>query len=124
MGKISAETVVTASDRRGRPRAVQQGNQEWVTVIHGIASYGYSIPPYIIFAGKVHLDSWTANSPLPANWVIALSDNSWTTNKRGLEWVKRFDFYTKSRTKGTYRLLILDGHESYHDPCHVPWDQD
>ena len=67
MGKISAETVVTTSDRRGRPRAVQQGNQEWVTAIQCIGSYGNSIPLYIIFAGKVHLDSWTSDSPLPSD---------------------------------------------------------
>jgi len=65
MGKISAETVVTTFDRRGKPRAVQQGNQEWVIVIQGIGSSGNSIPPYIIFAGKVHLDSWTSENPLP-----------------------------------------------------------
>ncbi|OHW97262.1 transposase [Colletotrichum incanum] len=85
MGKISSEMVVTTSDR----------------LIQGIGSYGYSIPPYIIFAGKVHLDSWTCVSPLPPNW-------------KGLEWVKHFDFHTRSRTKGAYRLLILDGHESHH----------
>jgi len=114
MGKISAETVVTTSDRRGRPRAVQQGNQEWVTVIQGVGASGNSIPPYIIFAGKVHLDSWTSESPLPLNWVIDLTDNGWTTNEKGLAWVKHFDFHTKGRTKGAYRLLILDGHESHH----------
>lgn len=114
MGKISAETVVTTSDRREKPRAVQQGNQEWVTVIQGIGSSGYSVPPYIIFTGKVHLDSWTSDSPLPPDWVIALSENGWTTNERGLEWAKHFDFHTKGRTKGTHRLLILDGHESHH----------
>ncbi|KZL83982.1 transposase [Colletotrichum incanum] len=114
MGKISAEMVVTTSNRHGKPRAVQQANQEWVTVIQGIGSCGYSIPPYIIFAGKVHLDSWTYDSPLPPNWVITLTENGWTTNEKGLEWVKHFDFHTRSRTKGAYRLLILDGHESHH----------
>ncbi|KAK6208628.1 transposase [Colletotrichum tabaci] len=114
MGKMSSEMVVTASERRGKPRGAQQGNQEWVTVIQGIGSCGYSIPPYIIFAGKVHLDSWTCNSPLPPDWVITLTENGWTTNEKGLEWVQHFDFHTRSRTKGAYRLLILDGHESHH----------
>jgi len=36
------------------------------------------------------------------------------TNAVGLDWIKHFDFYTAPRTKGKYRLLILDGHESHH----------
>jgi hypothetical protein len=48
--------------------------------------------------------------------VIAVSDNGWTTDELGLEWVKHFNQHTKSRTKGTYRLLILDGHSSHATP--------
>jgi RecB family endonuclease NucS len=33
MGVISTGAVVTASERRGRPKAVQPGNREWTTVI-------------------------------------------------------------------------------------------
>jgi hypothetical protein len=33
IGQISTGAVVTASERRGRPKAVQQGNREWTTVI-------------------------------------------------------------------------------------------
>ncbi|KAK7928782.1 hypothetical protein PG985_005780 [Apiospora marii] len=114
MGQISSEMVVTTSDRRGRPRAVQQGSREWVTVIQGVGSSGYAIPPYIIFAGKTHLSSWYENSPLPKDWVIAITKNGWTTNERGEDWIRHFNQHTRSRTKGRYRLLVLDGHESHH----------
>jgi hypothetical protein len=33
MGKITTQLVVTGSERRGRPKAIQPGNREWVTVI-------------------------------------------------------------------------------------------
>ncbi|KAM9874235.1 transposase, partial [Verticillium dahliae] len=56
---------------------------------------------------------WYENSPLPQDWVIATSDNGWTTNERGLEWIQHFDKHTKPRKTGGYRLLILDGHESH-----------
>jgi len=46
--------------------------------------------------------------------VIATSENGWTTNERGLEWIQHFDKYTKPHSTGQYRLLILDGHESHH----------
>jgi DDE superfamily endonuclease/Tc5 transposase DNA-binding domain len=114
MGQISSEMVVTSSERQNRPRTTQQGNREWVTVIQGVSSYGYTLPPYIIVAGKNHLSSWSENSPLPHNWVIAVTSNGWTTNERGLDWIQHFNQYTTSRTTGRYRLLVLDGHESHH----------
>ena len=51
MGKIMNRLVVTGSQRRGRPKAVQPGNREWATVIQGISAAGWAIPPFIIFAG-------------------------------------------------------------------------
>ncbi|KAL5399855.1 hypothetical protein PMIN03_013120 [Paraphaeosphaeria minitans] len=51
MGRISAQLVVTGSERRGRPKALQPGDREWVTAIHGINAAGWAIPPFIIFAG-------------------------------------------------------------------------
>jgi hypothetical protein len=45
-----------------------------------------------------------------------VSENSWTTNKIGLWWLKHFDKHTKGRTIGRYRLLILDGYGSHISP--------
>jgi hypothetical protein len=36
MGKIMTQLVVIGSDRRGRPKAIQPGNREWVTLIAAI----------------------------------------------------------------------------------------
>ncbi|KAJ8113305.1 hypothetical protein OPT61_g4535 [Boeremia exigua] len=95
MGQISTGAVVTASERRGRLKTVQPGNWEWVTVIQGINAKGWAIPPFIIFKARHHLTG------------------CWTTNELGLEWLKHFDRHTKERTVGTYRLLVIDGHESH-----------
>jgi hypothetical protein len=112
MGVISTAKVVTGSERRLAPKAVQPGNREWVTVIQGASAEGWILPPFIIFAGTYHLTAWY-DEDLPASWVIALSENGWTTNEIGLEWLKHFDQYTRDRSQGAYRLLILDGHESH-----------
>jgi hypothetical protein len=45
--------------------------------------------------------------------VVSLSSNGWTTNEIRLEWIKHFNKHTSNRTKGAYRLLVLDGHESH-----------
>ena len=114
MGVISTTMVVTSSERHGKAKAKQPGNREWVTVIQGVNARGWAIPPYIIVKGQYHLLSWYQNNQLPMDWVIATSESGWITNELGLEWIKHFDKYTKARTIGRYRLLILDGHESHH----------
>ncbi|KAJ8112323.1 hypothetical protein OPT61_g5283 [Boeremia exigua] len=113
IGQISTGAVVTASERQGRPKTVQPGNWEWVTVIQGINAKGWAIPPFIIFKARHHLTGWYKEEDLPQDWVIGVSSNGWTTNELGLEWLKHFDRHTKERTVGTYRLLVIDGHESH-----------
>jgi hypothetical protein len=114
MGVISTGMVVTSAERSSNAKLAQPGNRESVTVIQGVSSEGWCVPPLVVVAGKNHLSIWYEGSPLPQDWVIATTENGWTTNEIGLEWVKHFDKNTKSRTTGGYRLLILNGHESHH----------
>jgi hypothetical protein len=114
MGVAATSKVVTSSDTIGRATVVQPGNRDWITTIECINASGWSIPPFAILSGKLHQASWYRD--LPAGWVIAVSDNGWTTDELGLEWVKHFNRHTESRTKGVYRLLILDGHSSHATP--------
>jgi hypothetical protein len=114
MGVIGTSKVVTRAERKGRPKTKQPGNREWVTVVHGINSQGWSIPAHIILAAKVHLTPWYKDSVLPYDWAVSVSENGWTDDKIGFEWIQHFQKHTQSRTKGQYRLLILDGHGSHH----------
>jgi hypothetical protein len=114
MGKITTQLVVTGSEKRGRPKTIQPGNREWVTTIAAINAAGWSVPPFIIFAGQYHLSAWYEEAEIPRDWVIAVSDNGWTNNELGVEWLKHFNAHTKTRVVGARRLLILDGHESHH----------
>lgn len=113
MGMISTGAVVTGSGRRGRPKALQQGDREWVTNVQGVNAIGWAIPPFLIFPGKYHLSAWYKEDELPRDWVIVVSENGWTTNELGLQWLEHFDKHTKERTVGSHRLLILDGNESH-----------
>ncbi len=114
MGVISTAMVVTSSERSGRPKLAQPGNREWVTVIQSINSQGWAIPPFIVVAGKHHLTNWYEDSTLPSDWVIATTHNGWTTNEKGVEWIRHYEKHTEPRSCGAYRLLIMDGHESHH----------
>jgi hypothetical protein len=114
MGQISSTLVVTSSEGRGKAKKIQPGNREWVTAIQAVRSDGEVIPPYLVVAGKTHLESWYRNSPFPPEWTIDLSETGWTNNRIGVDWIKHFDIYSRPRTTGGKRLLVLDGHESHH----------
>ena len=114
MGVISTSKVVTRSERRGRPRTKQPGNREWVTIVHAINACGWTLPAFVIFEAKLHQASWYRTPGLPGTWKIAVSENGWTTDEIGLEWLQHFEEHTSSKTKGTHRLLVLNGHGSHH----------
>ena len=115
MGVVGTAKVVTGSQRAGKALVIQPGNREWVTAVEAINASGWALPPMIIFAGKMHQAAWYET--LPPQWTIAVSENGWTTDKIGLIWLRTvFNEYTKVRTVGQYRLLILDGHGSHATP--------
>jgi hypothetical protein len=82
MGLISAQKVVTRAEYYGRRHLLQPGNREWVTAIEAICADGYSLPPCIIFKGKVAIAGWFNN--LPRDWQLEVSNNGWATNEIGL----------------------------------------
>jgi hypothetical protein len=61
MGVILTAKVITGA-KRSKPVSVQPGNREWVIVIDCISSYGWSVPPVIIFEGKVHILTWYSDT--------------------------------------------------------------
>jgi hypothetical protein len=113
MGMISTRKVAKRAQRHRKPKSVQPGSREWVTVIEGINAAGWAIPPFIIVTSKKHLRNWYEGSNLPADWAIAMTKNGWANNEIGFEWLNHFNEHTINRSVGTYRLLILDGHESH-----------
>jgi hypothetical protein len=115
MGLISAQKVVTRAEYYGRRSILQPGNREWVTAIEAICADGYSLPPCVIFKGKVAIAGWFDN--LPHDWRFEVSNNSWTSDEIGLRWLEKlFIPSTNSRVRCRFRLLILDGHGSHLTP--------
>lgn len=116
MGMIQAAKVVTGTDKTFRRKALEpDDNAEWVSVIEGIYSSGWALPPMIIFKGKRRLSAWS--NGLPDGWRIEVSDDGWSNEKLGLIWLKEiFNKHTKPRALGQHRLLILNGYGGHNGP--------
>jgi hypothetical protein len=116
IGVALTSKVVTSSDTVGQATVVQPGNREWVTTIKCINALGWSILPMVILSGKLHQASWYQNLLPDCQWIIAVSDNRWTTDQLGLTWLEHFYTHTEARLTGAYRLLILNSHSSHATP--------
>jgi hypothetical protein len=101
MGKITTQLVITGSERRGRPKTIQPGNREWVTLIAAINAAGWSVPPFLIFAGKYHLSAWCEGAEIP----------TW-------QGTDRLDYPHGSLLP--YCVLVPDGLHNY--PCTYPFE--
>jgi hypothetical protein len=116
-----AKVLVRRSKREIDKMVGHAGNRDWVTLIEAFSAGGEVLPPLIIFKGKLIQPGWVDLSPgpgLPADTILAVSDNGWTTNEIGLKWLKMVLWkWVEKRRKGAYTLLIVDGHES-----HVSWE--
>ncbi|OGE47182.1 hypothetical protein PENARI_c057G04216 [Penicillium arizonense] len=112
MGLIATAKIVTRAEYYGRRVLLQPGNRAWVTTIECINASGWALPPCVIFKGKVYIESWFDGRP--EDWRFEVSPNGWTSDEIGLRWLEKlFIPSNSSRTKGKYRLLILDGHGSH-----------
>jgi DDE superfamily endonuclease len=108
---------------------VEDGSRELVTVIECVCADGSAIPPSVVYKGARRDLEWGRNNPCDARHVLPLhtitsadtlssishSPKGWTDRELGSAWLERdFEPATAARNKtGSYRLLILDGHNSH-----------
>jgi DDE superfamily endonuclease/Tc5 transposase DNA-binding domain/helix-turn-helix, Psq domain len=94
------------------------GDTEHSTLIECISVAGKVINPLIILKGKVVQQRWFNNIPKQGqNYLIGVSDTAYSNEIIAYQWIQHFARLTKPRSALTYRLLLLDGHDS-----HITWE--
>ena len=115
MGMIASGTVVTGSEKAWKTK-ISTAWKSWMDYGDSSNQCGRR--------GWFHRSSWLwANITSPTGTKKAISrvigllrrpKMVGANNETGFEWLKHFDQHTTNRSKGVYRLLILDGHGSHH----------
>jgi hypothetical protein len=82
-------------------------NREYVTVVEAISTDGFTVPPLIIFAAKQVQYRWFED--LKDDERIAVTETGYIDDLLAYRWIQMFEKSTRSRTKGSWRLLICDG---------------
>lgn len=95
----------------------QPGSRKWVSILETVSACGQVLPPFVIFQGAQHQLQWYPN-PSPSGWKFGISETGWTNNEMGVHWLKgHFEPLTCPTRTTTYRLFLIDGHDS-----HTSWE--
>ena len=110
----------------GRALAMTDGSREFCSVLETVSANGQVIPPFIVWQGKTHRQSYYSESGVKVEATFAVSESGYMDDELGLQYIKEhFDPYTRNACKSEYpdkvgdsppRCLIVDGHSS-----HIAW---
>ncbi|KAI1006004.1 hypothetical protein K3495_g2217 [Podosphaera aphanis] len=108
---IYSKTRLVASSLKKKAYPKIPEDHEWVSTIETISATGQKLPCLVIFTKKSLQSTWFPAKGVP-NWLYTTSENGWTSNQIGFEWLKRIFLPNTTPHQGQWRLLILDGHGS------------
>ena len=117
MGKHS-KRIMAIVRVGGKSTAMTEGSREFCSVLETISAEGVVIPPFIVWQGKTHRESYYREGGVEYEATFAVSPSGYMDDELGLEYMKQhFEPYTRGDTgPGQPRCLIVDGHSS-----HVAW---
>lgn len=96
--------------------ASQDGSREFISLLACICADQTYLPPALIYKGESYdlQDSWLEDFAEGEEAFFATSENGWTTDDLGLQWLSRvFEPCTKAKGSRGRRLLLVDGHSSH-----------
>jgi hypothetical protein len=111
---VCTNTRVIAQARKKKAYIKTPGNREWVSIIEAVSATGQKLRCMVIFKGKSLQTTWFPSQLVP-DWIYTTSENGWTANVIGLEWLRRIYIPETTPDLGKHRMLILDGHGSHID---------
>jgi hypothetical protein len=76
-----------------------------------VSADGAAIPSMVIVKAITVMEYWVTD--LPDGYLIAVSETGYSNDSLALAWLKHFNTMTSKRTKGAWRLLLVDGHASH-----------
>ena len=93
---------------------MMEGSREFCSVLESVSAAGVVIPPFIVWQGKTHRESYYKKGGLINDATFAVSESGYMDDELGLEFMKEhFEPYTRPQNPSDPRCLIVDGHSSH-----------
>ncbi len=109
---VCTNTRVLGSSLKKKTYIKSPENREWVSIIETVSATGQKLQSLVVFKGQSLQTTWFPAQGAP-NWLYTTSENGWTSNKIGYEWLQRIFIPNTAPSSDQYRLLLLDGHGSH-----------
>ena len=110
---VCTNTRVLASSKKKKAYVKSPENREWASVLECMSTAGRKLRCAVIFKGQSLQTTWFLAS-IPG-WLYTTSENGWTSNEIGVEWLQRIFIPETATSNSQWRLLILDGYSSHVD---------
>ena len=110
---VCANTRVLASSQKKKAYHQSPETREWASIIECVSAMGKKLRCSVIFKGKNLQSTWFP-ATIP-NWLYTTSENGWTSNAIGAEWLRRVFLPDTAPVDNCWRMLIVDGHGSHID---------
>ncbi|OCK91028.1 DDE-domain-containing protein [Cenococcum geophilum 1.58] len=102
LGRAATARIIVSgrnSRERSKNRTVRQpGSRESVSIIETITADGSYLPPFLIWQGQQHQETWyqiTEHNERLRGYAYATSTNGWTDDSLGLHYIEHYDKYTR-----------------------------
>ncbi|KAM5344602.1 hypothetical protein ACJ41O_013137 [Fusarium nematophilum] len=120
-GKGDNGLVLRSSDDKFAPFTVP-GGRGWSSILEAVNALGFALPPLVIFKGMTVQHQWFPEELEDFDtWSFTSSENGWTSDKIGLDWLKMIFIPLTKPAEPQTRLLIVDGHGS-HESLDFMWE--
>jgi hypothetical protein len=87
-----------------------------------VSSDEFAITPMVIVIAATVMDQWAVD--LPDDYLITVSESGYSNDKLALDWLQHFNKQTENRRKGSWRLLLVDGHGSHETREFIKYAED
>ncbi|KJZ70705.1 hypothetical protein HIM_09889 [Hirsutella minnesotensis 3608] len=110
---VGKDQLIVTKRKRAHDFGIPE-NRESAADIEAISASGACVPPFLILSGQMHMSSWYHVAELDPETAIRPTPTGYSDDEISLEWLQHFGKHSAKTSKGSKRLLILDGHGSHH----------
>lgn len=103
------EWIITNDGTSTRLNLEDPNNWDYITSVECVGGGGDVIPNMLILSEKQHLKKQFEEKDLENSMSFAVSDSGYSNDEIGVQWLEHFDECTRKKSKGEWRMLIMDG---------------
>ena len=108
----NSQVIVPGDEVEAVAIAATDSNQEWVTLVEIVRANRSDILALLIYKEAEILQD-CIDVVYDTETVLYCSENGWTNNSMGVDWLRYFIKHAKPVKSNGYQLLIFDGHSSH-----------